>query len=70
MKNKKLRKKSCESKVPHETEADARLAIRKTLQTNFIFHRLEAYKCKFCGKWHIGKTRKVVYSRFKRLKGG
>jgi len=40
------------------------IALKKLQKTNFIFHKMRPYKCKFCGKWHIGRTNKIMYERF------
>ena len=66
-KTRRNKRKSCRDKVKHRTERDANFAILKTLDNNFVFHRMKAYKCKYCGMWHIGRTNKVVYSRFNQL---
>lgn len=54
----KEQNKSCKGKIPYDLEEEA------------IFHcgrlgkkynsRLSAYKCKFCAKYHIGNTPKIV----------
>jgi hypothetical protein len=66
-KKKKNRKGKCKSKVAHNTEQDAKYAIMRTLKNNFIFHKLNAYECKHCGKWHIGRTKHISYTRFEQL---
>ena len=67
--NRKRRKKrkTCEHKASHSTKNGAMAAIRKTYKKNFIFHKLAPYKCKFCGKWHIGRTKTIMYEKFDNL---
>ena len=54
-------------KVSHATRKIAIKAIHKTLERHFIFHKLSAYKCKYCGKWHVGKSNIIMYKRFKEI---
>ncbi len=61
------KRKKCKSKMKHKTEIGAKIAIRKTLRKNFRFHKMEAYKCKHCGFWHVGRTKSILYHRFKEL---
>ena len=63
----RLQKRSCESKVKHKSPKAANIAMKKTLKQNFIFHQMRIYKCKFCGYWHIGRTKKIFYDRFEDL---
>jgi len=49
-----LRRKSCEGKVRHESQEDARVAIKRDFWN--AHERVGAYKCKFCGGWHVGHT--------------
>ena len=67
MKKRRRKKRTCESKVAHKTKKSAIIAIRSTLQRHFIFHRLKAYKCKYCGNWHVGRTKEILYDRFSEL---
>lgn len=50
----RLRRKGCTHKVRHESEAFAKIAAYKTKG------RVGAYKCKFCGGWHVGHAPKKV----------
>jgi len=67
--NRKRRKKrkTCEHKTGHNTKKGAMIAIKKTYKNNFIFHKLQPYKCRFCGKWHIGRTKTIMYEKFDKL---
>lgn len=67
MKKRRRKRRSCKSKVSHRSEKDAKRAITNHLKRNFVFHEMRSYHCRFCGMWHIGRTKKVVYSRFKQL---
>ena len=58
------KRKSCELKLSHNTRKDAMIAVNKTVEKNFIFHRMQPYKCKYCGNWHIGRSRSILYRRF------
>lgn len=58
----KMERTGCGDKHGHETEENAMVAVRKTLIRNrkkgYVDHGfLKPYKCRFCGKWHIGHTR-------------
>jgi hypothetical protein len=66
-KQRPFKKNRCQTKVGHKSEADAKYAIMKTLEKNFIFHKLKAYQCKHCGRWHIGRTKQISYTRFEEL---
>jgi hypothetical protein len=46
----RLRRKSCEGKVKHETAGAAWIAAKRTGDG----HETKPYKCKWCGKWHVG----------------
>ena len=61
------RKKACDLKSSHKTKYDAIKAIHKTLEKHFIFHRMNAYKCTYCGMWHIGRSSDILYHRFDEL---
>ena len=49
----RLRRRSCESKVQHLSEAAAVRAAR-AVQAKSQGAPVRAYKCPHCGKWHIG----------------
>jgi len=67
MRKKKDKKKSCGSKMSYKSKKDAMAAIHFTLKKHFIFHRMRPYKCRYCKKWHIGKTNIIMYERFEEL---
>lgn len=46
----RVRRKSCEGKVPHETRDAAKIASRRTGNG----HETKPYLCKFCRRWHVG----------------
>jgi len=66
-KRRRRKRKSCELKSSHKTRKDAIKAINKTVEKHFIFHKMKPYKCKYCGMWHIARTRAIFYHRFKEL---
>lgn len=49
-----IRKRSCENKVGHDRLQSA-VAHEKSLQEKYRFNYL-VYKCKFCGKYHVGRA--------------
>lgn len=61
-------KKGCGSKVGHKTKDEAYAEIRAILKRNFLFHRIHPYRCRYCGKWHVGRTNEILYHRFDELK--
>ena len=69
-KGKKHRKKSCKNKIRHSSKEAAYAAMRHLLKRNFIFHHIHPYYCNYCGKWHLGRTKEIIYKRFKELKNG
>jgi rubrerythrin len=49
----RLRRKACGDKQRHDSEdAAKRHAIHLRKKTEVYY---QTYKCKFCGKWHIGR---------------
>jgi len=67
-KSKKNKKHSCGSKTGHKTIDGAYGELRSLKKRNFIFHRLRPYKCSYCGKWHVGRTKEINYDAFDKLK--
>ena len=63
-KKRRKQKKSCQSKVKHKSWKVARMSMKRTLEQNFIFHEMKVYHCKFCGFWHIGRTKGIQYEKF------
>ena len=63
-----LRKKSCDGKQKYDTQSKAELAA-KIVGKNIGGQWLTAYKCEFCGKYHIGhppyNVRRSIISRKK-----
>lgn len=64
----RIRRKSCEGKKRYDNEAEARK------QCNWFWYerdaRLNVYKCKFCGGFHIGhpdrKTKRAIAAKRRR----
>lgn len=54
----KKRRRSCESKIRHKDENAAYAALRNTVKGDVFYVHLSAYRCKFCGGWHIGRMSK------------
>jgi hypothetical protein len=65
---KKHKKKSCGSKSGHKTIDGAYGEIRALNKKNFIFHKLQPYKCNYCGMWHVGRSKLIHYDMFDKLK--
>jgi hypothetical protein len=64
---KRNKKKECGSKVGHPTKIGAIIHIKKMKGRNFIFHEIHPYKCKFCGLWHVGRSKEIYYDIFDKL---
>lgn len=64
-----IRRRSCSSKVRHESAQDAQRAI------GFSHHKfgyqgfMTAYPCQFCGGWHIGHPPKMVRQAIRAARG-
>lgn len=54
----RLRRKACGSKVKHATHEAAQIAAHKSAKK--FKQRLSAYKCQYCGCYHVGHTPKAV----------
>jgi hypothetical protein len=67
MSKRRRKRKGCSGKTGHDTKEDAYAEMRALLKKNFIFHHVKPYKCKKCGKFHIGRTKKIIYNRFNEL---
>ena len=52
----RLRRKQCETKIKHESRSNAFSALRSLLKRDNKWF-MTVYKCKFCGKWHIGHSK-------------
>lgn len=50
-----VRRKQCEAKLRHPTEALASVALRKLKRrTDFNGGLMGVYHCRFCKGWHVG----------------
>jgi hypothetical protein len=70
MTKKKLKEKTCGKKIRHATFNDAMVAIKKLEKKQFFIHRRHAYKCPYCGGWHVGTTHELhpkLGKKFKKL---
>lgn len=50
-----IRRRSCKGKVRHASHEHAVIALVKTVRGGANGH-MSAYRCRFCGGWHIGHT--------------
>lgn len=50
----RLRRRSCTNKVAHADEAKA-TRVAGYIQAKYGGVPVRAYKCPFCGKWHVGR---------------
>lgn len=50
----RVRRKSCEKKVRHNTAHAAHLALKKTVEFRGYSGPMNVYQCQFCGGWHVG----------------
>jgi len=51
----RIRKRSCASKVRHETAAEAGGHIRDLRKRDKDGPHRQIYKCRFCGGYHVGR---------------
>lgn len=49
-----IRRRSCSRKIRHTTESDARRHIAGLNIGKGYQGAMNAYRCSFCGGWHIG----------------
>lgn len=54
----RLRRKACGNKVKHANLANAQIAAHNSARK--FKQRLSAYKCQYCGSYHVGHTPKAV----------
>jgi hypothetical protein len=47
--------RSCDGKLPHPTKDAAEDEVRRLIARGGS-RRIAAYRCKWCGGWHIGHT--------------
>lgn len=64
------KRKSCRGKIRYKTKDGAHIAmhVQRRRKDIFGFRELEVYKCPFCKGWHVGRTAKVNYRAFDKLK--
>lgn len=53
-----LRRKACQGKVRHLTEAHARAAIHSLHTGKGWQGHMNAYRCPFCKGWHVGHAKR------------
>ena len=57
------------NKTAYDTDKEAITAARKMNLKGKQIHKAVAYKCKVCGKWHIGRNKTLLTEKeIKRLK--
>ena len=66
-KRKYKKSKSCGSKVKHRTEEGAKIHIKNIYRKNQTYHNMKAYKCKFCGFWHVAHDRTINEKQFNKM---
>jgi hypothetical protein len=64
----RLRRKKCTRKIKHDSE-DAALAIIKKMRKTGTTKRLRAYKCNFCGGWHVGQPNARIRQSIRARRG-
>ena len=47
-------------KIAYENDKDAIEKARIMNTRDYTIHKLVAYKCSICGKWHVGRSNKVL----------
>jgi hypothetical protein len=60
-----LRRKRCQSKIAHQTEGAAFAHLHA--YNNKFGQWLNAYRCHWCGAWHIGHTEENHSNRKQKL---
>lgn len=66
-KSKKRKKKTCGSKIGHKDRDGAYGEMRSIKKRTFIYHKMNVYKCPYCGKWHVGRSKEILYDKFDKL---
>lgn len=56
----RIRRRSCKSKVRHATVEAGQHAIRQLNRARGYQGRLDVYRCQFCGGFHVGHSKRVV----------
>lgn len=54
----RLRRKACTGKRQYLTHAEANVAAHNTART--FQQRIGAYKCTYCGNYHVGHTPRAI----------
>lgn len=57
----RLRRKACSGKRRYATAIEAEQAIRRLRYETKTLARMNAYRCPFCNKFHIGHTPYYVH---------
>lgn len=51
---------ACGQKVKYDTKADARRVRKRMFGRGHVDGKLNAYRCQFCGWWHLGHMPQAV----------
>lgn len=60
-----IRRRACDGKVRHETSWEARKAIRDLNRKRGYQGPMNAYKCKFCGGFHVGHSTRYTLAHLR-----
>jgi len=51
------KKRKCRKKVAYKTEKEAKIALHNFYCDKGLDIKMDQYKCKFCGLYHIGRKK-------------
>lgn len=57
---------SCEGKLRYGTMSEANLAVTNLNKSKSAKKRMGGYKCSFCGKYHVGHTKRQASNQEKK----
>lgn len=58
MRRSKLQSAACDNKIGHDSRDDAQIHINSLYNSGKARYRLNVYKCRYCGKFHVGRDSK------------
>lgn len=61
--NKRDKRKCCGNKIKFSTREEAIQSMCTVVKNNLIVTYLRVYKCPYCKKWHMGKTKKINWNK-------
>lgn len=56
-------RRQCVGKIAHETKQAALSHVFSLVRGGARKGRVSAYKCKVCGKWHVGNAAPPIHNR-------